>query len=36
MFLIASKSMKTLFSYLHKFVMLHDAGNVLIIHRKAL
>ena len=36
MFLIASKSMKTLFSYLCGFVMSYDACNVLIICRLTL
>ena len=36
MFLIASKSMKTLLSYLHEFVMSNDACNMLIICRQTL
>ena len=36
MFLIAFKSMKTVFSYLCKFVMSNDACNVLIICRQTL
>ena len=36
MFLIVSKSMKTMFSYLREFVMPHDACNVLIIRRQTL
>ena len=31
MLLIPSKSMKTLFSYFHKFVMSYDVCNALII-----
>ena len=36
MILIASKSMKTLLSYLHEFVMSNDACNMLIICRQTL
>ena len=36
MVLIASKSMKTLFSYLREFVMLYDVCNVLIIRKQTL